>query len=77
MDTKHCHECGATIPMIDAGGVDLPAVECAEVYLDAATMKANAGGQAVLVDELPDDAFGPFLVHVECYLGTRPKYELA
>lgn len=69
MDVERCHECGASFAAND---------ERAEVYLDPRAMKANAGGQAVLVDELPDDAFGPFLVHADpCYLGTLPKYVLA
>lgn len=78
-----CHECGARVdgepesPNASYGYAD----EMAEVYLDASTLRANAGGQSVLVDDIPDSAFGPFIVHADPCSRTesagRPKYTYA
>ena len=74
MDTTRCHECGELFR---------PGQEQAEVYLDPETLRAQAGGQWVLVDDMPESAFGPFLVHADpCYTATsrdrlQPKYALA
>lgn len=63
-----CHECGERLGDEDR----------AEAYLDPASLKRRAGGQDVLVDELPEDAFGPFLLHADpCFTANREKYALA
>lgn len=80
MDTTRCYECGEPF-QYDASGCATPGNEQAEVYLDVDTIRANAGGQDVLVDDIPESEFGPFLVHADpCYSTTvagRPKYTLA
>jgi len=79
-DETRCRECGAPIEMEQTGDTELP-VAAAEVYLNAETLRANAGGQSVLVDDIPESAFGPFLVHQEpcafTLVAGRPRYELA
>lgn len=76
MDTERCHECGELFKEGD---------DQAEVWLNAKKLMDEAGGQWVLVDDMPESAFGPFLVHQDpCFTGTSmnqerglPKYELA
>lgn len=65
---SHCKECGEYVS---------PTEERCEVYLDADEMKAYAGGQWVLVDDIPEDQFGPYILHAECYLAHESKYRLA
>lgn len=66
-----CKECGEKLGDADR----------AEVYINADTLRANAGGQYVLVDDIPDSDFGPYLVHADpcsrAETGGRPTYELA
>lgn len=66
---RACHECGSALTASD---------DRAEVYLNALTLKERAGGQDVLVGDIPDEAFGPFIVHADpCYTSNREKYDLA
>lgn len=76
-----CYECGSLLDTEDMGFEFPSPIDAAEVYLDPETLKANAGGQWVLVDDMPDEEFGPFLVHADpCFRAQRgglPKYTLA
>lgn len=63
-----CRECGALLGDADR----------AEVYLNPDALRRQAGGQHVLVDDIPEEAFGPFLVHADpCYLANTETYTLA
>jgi hypothetical protein len=66
-----CKECGERLGDADR----------AEVYINADTLRDNAGGQWVLVDDIPESEFGPYLVHADpcsrAEEGGRPKYDLA
>lgn len=63
-----CKECGER----------LGDSERAEVYIDDSYLRRMAGGQHVLVDDIPESAFGPYLVHADpCYLANKEKYSLA
>lgn len=63
-----CKECGEILGDADR----------AEVYVDPDHLRRGAGGQHVLVDDIPDEMLGPYLVHAEpCFTGNRAKYGLA
>lgn len=64
-----CHECGALLTESE---------DRAEVYLNPDYLRDQAGGQHVLVDDIPEEQFGPFLVHADpCYTSHTDKYGLA